>query len=109
MNKPVFIYIYFNRIRLPNKQKANKKQLDETFTFSFYKNKMIVKGKNSENELRYYKFRNIYETDTNYYFYINKEYSLILNKDGFLNDSKDDFNKFIKKKFLLRYKKVNIQ
>ena len=99
-------YIYFIHIKPDKKQINNKKQLEQSFTFSFYDNQVISIGNVQKSKFRYIKFYRIFETKTNFYLYINKEYSLILNKEGFEKGNIYEFRNFIRKKCWLRYRKI---
>lgn len=99
----ILIYVYFtngNQKKLEN----NKKQMEQEFTFLFYENHVTVKSMKASSKFNYFKFHKIYETKDNFYLYINKEYSLILNKEGFIKGNIGEFRKFIKKKCLFKYR-----
>ena len=99
-------YIYFRHINVDKKKENNKKQLEQIFKFSFFDNKVTIKGEKEKSELKYHEFYKIFETKTNFYMYINSEYSLILDKEGFEKGNLEEFRKFIKKKCFLKYRKA---
>lgn len=82
------------------KKEANsdkvKKQL--TNTYSFYDNYIEIKNDNDSFNLRYFKLHKVFETENNFYLYINKNYSFVLDKNGFSIGNPDLFYDFIKKK-----------
>ena len=98
----VIIYIYYTQIRVERKQKNNKKLINEQFKFEFFDKYLIV---NNKEKFNYFKFYRIFETNTHFYMYFNKEYSFIINKKGFVKGRDDEFREFIKKKCKFKYKK----
>ena len=82
------------------KKEANsdkvKKQL--TNTYSFYDNYIEIKNDNDSFNLRYFKLHKVFETENNFYLYINKNYSFVLDKNGFSIGNPDLFYDFIREK-----------
>lgn len=98
------LYTYYFKTKPKNKKKNNKKQLEQKFIFEFTNKYVRIKGIKSNKQIPYYKFYRVYETDKNYYLYIDEEYSILINKTGFILGNVNEFRKFIKKKMRFRYK-----
>lgn len=77
---------------------SDKVQKQLTNTYSFYDDHMEINNKNNIIKLKYYKLFKVFETDTVFYLYLNKNYSYVLRKSGFSIGSSKNFYTFIKKK-----------
>ncbi len=97
-------YLYYTYINVQDKQKNNEMQKEQEFDFLFYDKYLIVKNVQQKSKYNYWKFYRIFETKNNFYLYIDKEYSLILNKKKFVKGNNEEFKKFIKKKCFFRYR-----
>lgn len=98
------IWIYYNYLNPNKKKENNKKQLGQEFTFEFTNNYMEIKAINVSNKIPYRKFHRAYETENNFYLYIDDEYSVLINKKGFKIGDVEEFRKFIKKKLIFKYR-----
>lgn len=98
------LYCYYNYTNPDKKQKNNKRQLNQEFIFEFTNKYIEIKSKKVDNKIAYYKFHRIYETKNNFYLYLDDEYSILINKDGFVIGNVDDFRDFIKKKLIFKYR-----
>lgn len=88
------------------KRENNQRQEEQEFTFLFYNDHVIIKGKEGNSKYNYKKLYRVYETKTNFYLYINNEYSLLINKEGFKDYKEREFRDFIKKKVMFKYRSV---
>lgn len=88
------------------KRENNKKQEEQEFTFFFYNDHVTIKGKEGKSKYNYKKIYRVYETKTNFYLYVNNDYSLLINKEGFYGSNEREFRDFIKKKFIFKYRKI---
>ena len=59
---------------------------------------MEIKNNNTIIKMKYYKLYKVFETETSFYLYINKNYSYVLDKNCFSIGKAEDFYRFIKKK-----------
>lgn len=98
------MYAYYFRINPKIMQKNNKQQLCREFTFYFGEQYLEIKGIKENNKIFYYKFRRVYETKNNFYLYLDNQYSILINKNGFIIGSAEEFKKFIKKKLIFKYR-----
>lgn len=78
---------------------SNKIKNELKNTYSFYNNCMILKNDEANIKLRYYRFYKVFETEDNFYLYIDKIHSFIISKNGFSLGTPEDFSKFINKKW----------
>ena len=74
-------------------------------TYIFYDKKMIIKNINGKDELKYYKLYKVYENKDAFYLYLDRNNTLIVQKDGFKIGKAEDFKNFIKKKVKFKFKK----
>ena len=51
---------------------------------------------------------NYFNTKDYYYFYLDRKYAFLINKNGFTLGNEKDFSNFIKTKCLFRYKTENM-
>lgn len=100
----IVICLYYRNVYVSKKQENNKKQMEQEFTFLFYEKYMEICSRQTRSRVKYSKFYKIYETNTDFYLYYNKEYSLLLSKSGFTKGTPEEFTNFIKKKTLFKYK-----
>ena len=98
----VIVYVLF-LIRYKKKSKKNEKMGKKVFTFYFYNRHIKVKYKRKFERIFYITIKKIYETDDNFFLYLNDSDSLIIDKKGFLVGNAKDFTKFIRKKCLFKY------
>ena len=101
---PICILIYFiNRYAVNKKKEKNKKQRNKEFTFYFYERHIKIKCKRQFERMAYFEIKKIFETDENFFLYLDDKHSLILDKEGFeIGDSKG-FVEFIKRKCPFKY------
>lgn len=101
----VFVMVFFLLYRVfhpylfvKKEAKSDKIQKQLKNTYSFYDNYMEIKNNKNIVKLKYFKLYKIFETENNFYLYINKNYSYVLTKDGFTTGNPEKFYKFLKKK-----------
>lgn len=102
----IILYAYLYNVKPKRKQNINKEQEDQEYEFNFSEEYVQIKD-NENKEIRkvkYSQFRKVYETKRDFYMYIDKNHSLLINKDCFKIGSKENFGKFIKKKMKFKYK-----
>lgn len=97
-------YWYYNYKNPDKKRKNNKKQLNQEFIFEFTNKYIKIKSEKVDNKVSYHKFHRVYETKNNFYLYLDDEYSILINKNGFTAGKVKDFRAFIKKKLILKYR-----
>lgn len=97
-------YWYYNYKNPDRKRKNNKKQLGQEFTFEFTDKYVEIKAKKVDNKLSYRKFHRVYETKNNFYLYLDDEYAILIDKNGFTVGNVEDFRTFIKKKLMFKYR-----
>lgn len=100
----LILYKYYFNMKPNKKRENNKKQLEQEFTFNFFNNYLEIKAIKVNNKIPYYKFHRVYETKDNFYLYLDDEYSVLINKNGFVIGSTEEFRKFIKKKLIFKYR-----
>ncbi len=91
-------YFFVKKEARSNKVKKHLKN-----TYSFYDTYMKVKNQNGITKLRYSKLYKVFNTKKNFYLYINKTYSFVLDKNNFTIGNADDFYKFIRKKLWYKF------
>lgn len=82
------------------KKEANSDKVKKHLknTYYFYDKYMQIKNVNDNVKLRYYKLYKVFETENYFYLYVNKNYSFVLDKNGFTVGNAGNFYEFIKKK-----------
>jgi len=95
-------YLVNKQVTEKNKEK-NKKQKNKEYTFYFYEGYVKVKFRRIFDRINYFEFKKIFETDKNFFLYIDEKNSLILDKDGFSIGNAKDFTGFIKRKCPFKY------
>ena len=93
------IYFPMKRYQKTQKNLANFKETG--FIFSFYDLYFLVDKK----PIYYFKLYRVFETKDYFYLYINPDYAMLVSKKGFEIGTAEEFNKFIKKKCLFKYRK----
>lgn len=96
------ILVYFINTKKEEKKKKEKKKIKE-FTFYFYEKYIKIKYKRQFERMRYFEIKKVFETEENFFLYIDEKKSLILDKDGFEVGTSKEFSQFIRRKRLLRY------
>ena len=96
-----FIRIYFPIKKYEKNQKKFAENKESNFTLYFYKSYFSVENKN----FYYFKLYRIFETKDYFYLYIDDKNAVLVSKSGFEIGTADEFNNFIKKKCLLKYRK----
>lgn len=106
-----FIFLYwrlFHPIYEVKKEfKSKKISQEQEFTFKFYEKYFTICHNINYTKIKYYKLYKIYETPTFFYLYIDKEHAFLINKNGFIHGSSNDFSKFMHKKCLFKYNLSN--
>lgn len=100
------IYVWIEIIR-PMKNKEEPKEY--TNIYRFYKYYFTIECPMGKSKIFYFKIYRVLETESYFYIYISKERAALISKKGFINSNPEDFEKFIHKRALLRYKKVNFR
>ena len=70
---------------------------EKEFSFKFYEKYFEVWDRLNLEKVKYGKIYRVYETDSFFYLYLDKEHSLLLGKTGFVIGKSEDFGKFIRK------------
>ena len=96
--KPIFIY--------KNELKSRKIIKNHTFTYDFYKYFFKITYKKKTITIFYFKLKKLYETNENYYLYIDKNHAFLLDKNNFTIGNSKSFTEFINKKCLFRLRKI---
>lgn len=86
--------------------KMKYKVSDYINEYEFYENTFKASNKFNEEEINYLSMYKVYETKTNFYFYINRKDALIIDKNKFEVGDNKDFSDFLKARLNKRYKKV---
>ena len=79
-------------------------QRGQNYVYDFYRYYIRVKIGRKGQTIYYFKLHKVYETKDYFYLYLNKEYSLIVSKEGFTIGNSRKFSEFIKRKCILKYK-----
>ena len=103
----IILYGYYFKKVPKDKEENNAKQVDIEYIFEFKDKLVEIKATGVDNKIPYRKFYRIYETKNNFYLYLDKEYAILVNKNGFTKGTVEDFKKFIKNKFKFKYKVKN--
>ena len=102
---PLFVLFYFFNKQINKKKKEkNRKQKNKEFTFFFYKRHIKIKCKRQFERMSYFEIRKIFETDKNFFLYIDDTRSLILDNEGFEIGNEKEFAEFIKRKCPFKYR-----
>lgn len=92
--------IFNLRIKKNNNRTKSRTNYEYTFYNLFFRIKL---GKKRETCF-YFKIYKVFETEDEFYLYLDKEHSLIISKDGFTLGTSEEFSKFIRRKCILKYK-----
>ena len=89
------------------KKEITKKSItkEKTFNFYFYNTYFKVKNNSNFDKIPYFKLYRVYETEKYFYLYLLKNYSFIIDKNGFNQGTSKEFSNFIKNKMWIRYSK----
>lgn len=98
----VLFYLINKQVIKKNKGKKNK-QKNKEFTFFFYEKYIKIKCKRQFDRMTYFEIKKIFETEENFFLYIDDTHSLILDKDGFSIGTVKSFSEFIKRKCPFKY------
>ena len=103
------IYIYFSIIKANNdvKKDLNSKKIKNEYinTYIFYKLFFTISNKEKKSRFFYWEIRKVFENDTHFYIYITNKKAFLISKQGFVKGTSEEFEKFIKKRTFLKYKK----
>lgn len=98
------IYRVFNPIFEYKKEVSSKSiSKEQNFFFYFYDKNFKIREKTRFIKIRYFKLRKIYETDKFFYLYMTKKHAFLIDKQGFTLGNSEEFSKFMKNKFKLKY------
>lgn len=96
-------------VYLINKYKSeknkNKKEKVKEFTFYFYEKYIKIKYKRQFERVRYFEIKKVFETNENFFLYMDEKSSLILDKDKFEIGTSKEFSQFIRRKCPFKYSK----
>ena len=93
-----WLWRYFRpRYKVSKELKKDILVNEKEFSFKFYEKFFEVWDKLYVERVNYGKIYRVYETDTFFYLYLDKEHSLLLEKSGFVIGKATDFGKFIRK------------
>lgn len=97
----ILFIILMPRISTRSIYKSDKLLNDENVenSFKFYDNYFVITNQNSTSKIDYNKIYRVYETKTNFYFYLNKRLVYIIKKDDFKNCNLQDFRWLLQRKY----------
>ena len=98
----VFFRFYLPVRRLKKTKENIKNTTTYTHSFLFYDYYLKV----HKQIIYYFRLYKVFETKNYFYLYINQDYALMLDKNGFQIGTVEDFRNFIKKKCLFKYKEI---
>ena len=102
---PIGVLIYFiNKYSKSKKKNKSKKQKNKEFTFYFYERHIKIKAKRQFERMTYFEIKKIFETEKNFFLYLDEKHPIILDKDGFEIGTSKEFVEFIKKKCPFKYR-----
>jgi len=99
----VLLRFYLPLRRLKKTKENIRKSSTSIHTFFFYYYYLKV----DKQIIYYFKLYKIFETKDYFYLYINQDYALMLDKNGFQIGTVENFRSFIKKKCLFKYKEIS--
>ena len=99
----VLLRFYLPLRRLKKTKENIRKSSTSIHTFFFYDYYLKV----DKQIIYYFKLYKIFETKDYFYLYINQDYALMLDKNGFQIGTVEDFRSFIKRKCLFKYKEIS--
>ncbi len=99
----VLLRFYLPLRRLKKTKENIRKSSTSIHTFFFYYYYLKV----DKQIIYYFKLYKIFETKDYFYLYINQDYALMLDKNGFQIGTVEDFRSFIKRKCLFKYKEIS--
>ena len=103
------LYRFFQPISLVKKElKTEKFEKEKEFTFKFYEKYFTISDGTQIDKYYYWKLYKVFNTKDYYYFYLDRKYAFLINKNGFTLGNEKDFSNFIKTKCLFRYKTENM-
>lgn len=84
--------------------KSQKIKEEKQVEFYFYNKYYFVVKMNKKRQLvRYFKIYRINSDEKNFYLYTDKTHAFIVSKEGFIKGTAKEFDKFMAKKFKLKY------
>ena len=92
------------KIIVDKELKSEKISDNNTNLFTFYKNYMRIQNKNGKFDYKYLMIRKAFETEDSFYLYVSKENAFLISKNTFSLGTAEDFSKFAKSKFGIKYK-----
>lgn len=98
----ILLYFINKQLQMKIKEK-NKKQKNKEYTFFFYERYIKIRFRRQFERMNYFELKKIYETDENFFLYVDEKNSLILDKDGFSIGTAKEFSDFIKRKCPFKY------
>ena len=102
---PFAFLFYFCKKHMYKKNKEKKaKQKNKEFTFYFYERYIKIKAKRQFQRMTYFEIKKVYETEENFFLYLDEKHSLILDKEGFEIGTPKKFVEFIKRKCPFKYR-----
>lgn len=103
------LYRYtFSSSKISKELKSKKISEGRDITFNFYDHHFEVSNESNISKLNYRHIYRIFETDKFFYIYIDKNYALILRKDGFSIGNSIEFSDFLKRKCFTKFKQAQV-
>ena len=84
--------------------KSDKVGKNNINVFSFFPKYMEIKNKNGKFNYKYLMIRKVFETKDAFYLYVTRENAFLISKNTFSLGTAEDFSKFAKSKFGMKYK-----
>ena len=98
----MIMYLVY-KIKEKKENKRNKNIIKE-YTFGFYEKYIKIRYRRQYQKIIYLNIKKIFETDKNFFLYTDDTHSLILDKEGFVIGTPEEFSEFIKKKCPFKYR-----
>lgn len=96
-----------NKYKSEKNRKKKEKEKVKEFTFYFYEKYIKIKYKRQFERVRFFEIKKVFETNENFFLYMDQKSSLILDKEGFSMGTPKEFSQFIRRKCPLRYNNAN--
>lgn len=97
-----FINPYYKTVKEIQSDKVQKSLINYYF---FYEKFFKIKNELGSSKIKYHKLYKVYENEDYFYLYLDKSNALIVKKSGFMIGNADSFEKFIKSKVWIKFKK----
>ena len=98
-------YRFVQPVKNVNKDMESKKIKEQYKNiYKFYKYYFVIKNKEMDEKMFYFRIYRVLESDTYFYIYLSPRQAFIVSKSGFMKGDSSAFSKFIKRKALFKYK-----